>query len=95
MNSVRKLPFSHPWSVSHPASQSVRQAPLLTCSTRLQDTVGDFKARLADVIGVAANKQKLAREGVGFLRDEFSLAYYNVSPDVVLALGTKTRGGRK
>jgi splicing factor 3A subunit 1 len=60
-----------------------------------QDTVGDFKARLADVIGVAANKQKLAREGVGFLRDEFTLAYYNVSPEVVLALGTKTRGGRK
>lgn len=61
----------------------------------LRDTVGHFKSRLADVLDLPANKQKLNREGVGFLRDELTLAHYNVGPDVVLTLGTKARGGRK
>lgn len=54
--------------------------------------MGHFKARLADVLDLPANKQKLNREGVGFLLDHFSLAHYNVSPDVTLTLSTKTRG---
>ncbi len=61
----------------------------------LADSVGDFKGRLADVLQVAANKLKLQREEVGFLRDELSLAHYNVSPEVLLLLGMKERGGRK
>jgi splicing factor 3A subunit 1 len=47
------------------------------------------------VLELPANKQKLSRDHVGFLRDEFSLAHYNVGPDTVLTLGTKARGGRK
>lgn len=54
--------------------------------------IGHFKSRLADVLDLPANKQKLNREGVGFLRDELTLAHYNVAPDVILTLGTKTRG---
>ncbi|CAD7697669.1 unnamed protein product [Ostreobium quekettii] len=61
----------------------------------LRDTVGQFKARLATVLGLPANKQKLGRDGVGFLMDEFSLAHYNVSARVVLNLDVKMRGGRK
>lgn len=61
----------------------------------LQDSVGHLKSRLEGVIGLAVNKQKLQRDGVGFLTDGLSLAHYNVSPDVVLVLGTKTRGGKK
>jgi splicing factor 3A subunit 1 len=61
----------------------------------LSDTVGALKARLAEVLDLAANKQKLARDGVGFLKDEFTLAYYNASPDVVLTLGLKERGGKR
>lgn len=61
----------------------------------LRDTVGHLKSRLEGVTGVAVNKQKLNREGVGFLRDDLTLAHYNISPDVVLLLGTKDRGGRK
>ena len=34
----------------------------------------------AGVLQLAANKQQLSREGVGFLRNELSLAHYNVSP---------------
>ncbi|KAL3138387.1 hypothetical protein ABBQ32_006189 [Trebouxia sp. C0010 RCD-2024] len=61
----------------------------------LQDTVGELKSRLADVVGIAANKQKIGRDQLGFLRDELTLAHYNVSPDIQLTLGVKERGGRK
>jgi len=61
----------------------------------LMDTVGRVKARVADAISLPANKQKLSREGVGFLKDEFSLAHYNVSEDIILTLGIRERGRRK
>jgi splicing factor 3A subunit 1 len=32
---------------------------------------------------------------VGFLRDELSLAHYNVGPEVTLVLSMRERGGRK
>lgn len=68
---------------------------LLVEVASLTDMIGHLKSRLAGELGLPANKQKLAREGVGFLKDEFSLAHYNVSEDVVLTLGVKERGGRK
>lgn len=61
----------------------------------LKDSVGHLKSRLANTLDLAANKQTLNREGVGFLRDELSLAHYNIGPDIVLTLGTRQRGGRK
>ncbi|MEW5307630.1 MAG: hypothetical protein WDW36_010009 [Sanguina aurantia] len=61
----------------------------------LKDSVADFKQRLAGVLDLAANKQNLSRDGIGFLRNELSLAHYNVSPDIVLVLGVRERGGRK
>ena len=60
-----------------------------------QDPAAHLKERLASVLGLAANKQRLTREGCGFMRDEFTLAFYNVAPDVVLVLSTKERGGKK
>lgn len=57
--------------------------------------MGFLKERLAGVLGLAANKQRLVREPCGVMKDEFSLAFYNVAPDVILQLGTKERGGRK
>jgi splicing factor 3A subunit 1 len=71
---------------------SKHPAPLLLS---LQDTAGHLKERLASVLGLPANKQRLTREGCGFMRDEFTLAFYNVSPEVVLNLSTKERGGKK
>jgi splicing factor 3A subunit 1 len=50
---------------------------------------------LCQVLNIPANKQKISRDNVGFMRDEFSLAFYNVGPDVQLLLGVKERGGRK
>ena len=53
------------------------------------------QARLADVLQLAANKQQLSRDGVGFLRNELSLAHYNVGPTTQLSLSTRGRGGRR
>uniref|UniRef100_A0A061QIM6 Splicing factor 3A subunit 1 n=1 Tax=Tetraselmis sp. GSL018 TaxID=582737 RepID=A0A061QIM6_9CHLO len=61
----------------------------------LSETVGDLKARLAGVIGLGANKQKLTRDEVGVMRDNLSLAHYNVLEDVQLTLGIKERGRGK
>jgi splicing factor 3A subunit 1 len=58
----------------------------------LTDTVGELKARIQDTIKLAPNKQRLAREGVGFMRDELSLAHYNVDADTTLTLSLRTRG---
>lgn len=103
----RCAPAVHP-PQAHPGTSKVRvQCPVLEGNPNvtgqllevevasLADAVGLFKERLADVLDVPASKQKLARDGVGFLKDEYSLAHYNVGPDVVLTLGTKERGGRK
>ena len=57
--------------------------------------MAQLKARIADAVSLPANKQKLNREGVGFLADGLSLAHYNVGPGTVLTLGAKARGGRK
>lgn len=61
----------------------------------LTDSVGDIKARLADVLKLAANKQRISRDGVGVLRDENTLAFYNVGPETMLSLAVRERGGRK
>lgn len=61
----------------------------------LQDTIGELKGRLAEVVGLAANRQKIEREQVGFCQDQLTLAHYNVSPDIQLQLAIKERGGRK
>ncbi len=53
--------------------------------------MGALKERLSSVVALPPGKQKLARDGVGFLRDEPSLAHYNVGPEVVLTLGLKER----
>ena len=45
------------------------------------------------VLGIAANKFQLTREGVGFLKDPFTLSFYNVSADTTLSV--RERGGRK
>lgn len=56
--------------------------------------VGALKQRLAGVLQLAANKQQLSRDGVGFLRNELSLAHYNVGPSTQLTLSTRSRGRR-
>ena len=60
----------------------------------LATSIGDLKQRLADVLGLPANKQLLSREHIKNLKDMDTLAFYNVSPDVDLQLSVRRRGGR-
>lgn len=60
----------------------------------LSETVGILKEKIAGEIQLPANKQKLSGKP-GFLKDNMSLAYYNVGAGETLALSLRERGGRK
>ncbi|PIN24281.1 Splicing factor 3a, subunit 1 [Handroanthus impetiginosus] len=60
----------------------------------LSETVGSLKEKIAGEIQLPANKQKLSGKA-GFLKDNLSLAYYNVVPGDALSLSLRERGGRK
>ncbi|KAG5556915.1 hypothetical protein RHGRI_007226 [Rhododendron griersonianum] len=60
----------------------------------LSETVGSLKEKIAGEIQLPSNKQKLSGKA-GFLKDNLSLAYYNVAEGETLALSLRERGGRK
>lgn len=60
----------------------------------LSETVGSLKEKIAAEIQLPANKQKLSGKP-GFLKDNLSLAYYNVGGGETLTLSLRERGGRK
>lgn len=60
----------------------------------LSETVGSLKEKIAGEIQLPSNKQKLSGKA-GFLKDNLSLAYYNVAEGEGLALSLRERGGRK
>nr|GMC64792.1 probable splicing factor 3A subunit 1 [Ipomoea batatas]GMC71220.1 probable splicing factor 3A subunit 1 [Ipomoea batatas] len=60
----------------------------------LSETVGSLKEKISGEIQLPANKQKLSGKA-GFLKDNLSLAYYNVAPGETLNLSLRERGGRK
>ncbi|GMH26050.1 hypothetical protein Nepgr_027893 [Nepenthes gracilis] len=60
----------------------------------LSETVGSLKEKISGEIQLPANKQKLSGKA-GFLKDNLSLAYYNVGGGETLTLSLRERGGRK
>lgn len=60
----------------------------------LSETVGSLKEKISGEIQLPANKQKLSGKA-GFLKDNMSLAYYNVTTGETLTLSLRERGGRK
>ncbi|XP_050377787.1 probable splicing factor 3A subunit 1 [Argentina anserina] len=60
----------------------------------LSETVGSLKERISGEIKLPANKQKLSGN-LGFLKDNLSLAYYNIGVAQTLSLSVRERGGRK
>ncbi|KAF7827701.1 putative splicing factor 3A subunit 1 [Senna tora] len=60
----------------------------------LSETVGSLKEKIAGETQLPANKQKLSGKP-GFLKDNMSLAYYNVGGGEALTLTLRERGGRK
>ncbi|GAB4850664.1 hypothetical protein Ancab_029975 [Ancistrocladus abbreviatus] len=60
----------------------------------LSETVGSLKEKISGEIQLPANKQKLSGKA-GFLKDNLSLAYYNMGSGETLSLSLRERGGRK
>ncbi|KAK1393656.1 putative splicing factor 3A subunit 1 [Heracleum sosnowskyi] len=60
----------------------------------LSETISTLKEKIAGEIQLPSNKQKLSGKA-GFLKDNLSLAYYNVAGGGTLSLSLRERGGRK
>ncbi|CAN6885400.1 hypothetical protein Bca4012_070566 [Brassica carinata] len=60
----------------------------------LSENVGSLKEKIAGETQIPANKQKLSGKA-GFLKDNMSLAHYNVGAGEILTLSLRERGGRK
>ncbi|KAK9677167.1 hypothetical protein RND81_11G125200 [Saponaria officinalis] len=60
----------------------------------LSETVGSLKEKISAEIQLPANKQKLSGKA-GFLKDNLTLAYYNIGNGESLTLSLRERGGRK
>lgn len=58
------------------------------------ETVGSLKEKISGEIQLPANKQKLSGKA-GFLKDNLTLAYYNIGDGECLSLSMRERGGRK
>ncbi|KAK2080512.1 hypothetical protein QBZ16_000365 [Prototheca wickerhamii] len=75
--------------------ETLRGQTLSVAVPNLGITVLALKERLVEQVKVPANKQRISADGLGFLRDELSLAHYNVPREEALTLSIKERGGRR
>jgi len=71
--------------------------PRVTVELPLTDTSAAVKSKLASmgIESIPINKMKLHTEPVGFFKDRFSLAYYNLTDGVELNLSVRNRAGVK
>ncbi|OIT06962.1 PREDICTED: probable splicing factor 3A subunit 1 [Nicotiana attenuata] len=60
----------------------------------LSETIASLKEKISGEVQLPANKQKLSGKA-GFLKDNLSLAYYNIASGETLSLSLRERGGRK
>ena len=87
------------WLAAHPGAATLKvkfnDEVLDIQVENLSLSVKVLKQLLSPKVGLAANKQKLQVDPIGFLKDNLSLAHYNLSEDSILSVGAKERGGRK
>ncbi|CAO2174076.1 unnamed protein product [Urochloa humidicola] len=81
-------------SVPNLGEGSLRGQVLAISVQSLSDTIGSLKEQIAGELQLPANKQKLSMR-TSFLKDNLTLAYYNVGPGVVINLTMRERGGRR
>lgn len=67
---------------------------MATISVPLRETFSALKSRIQELTGMPPGKQKLVYDGI-FVKDNNSLAFYNVVTNGVVQLQLKERGGRK
>lgn len=76
------------------AKWNLAAGQILTVTVSGADKMNDVKQKLQDQYGMPINKQKIQMEDV-VLTNNNSVAYYNLTAQSPLYLGSKTRGGRK
>eukprot|EP00931_Biecheleriopsis_adriatica_P020421 TRINITY_DN13652_c0_g1_i3.p1 TRINITY_DN13652_c0_g1~~TRINITY_DN13652_c0_g1_i3.p1 ORF type:complete len:465 (-),score=116.28 TRINITY_DN13652_c0_g1_i3:103-1437(-) len=71
--------------------------PSVTLELPLTETCAAVKAKLVamGVRSIPANRMKLHTEPVGFLKERFTFAFYNLEAGVTLVLSQRKRGGAK
>ena len=69
---------------------------MLNLTVPLTMTVALLKEQLSQQLGgMPISKQKLRVDGpAGFLKDNMTLAAYNIAPNTLIQLTSKERGGR-
>mmetsp|Transcript_17190 Transcript_17190/g.23837 ORF Transcript_17190/g.23837 Transcript_17190/m.23837 type:complete len:701 (+) Transcript_17190:888-2990(+) len=96
------------WLQKYPSPVSIRvvcpsgkdewnlKGQTLTLDVSLSVTVSGLKKILKEShIGVPPNKQKIRSDKLGFLKDNQSLASYNIGEGATLEVGVKERGGKR
>jgi splicing factor 3A subunit 1 len=68
---------------------------LINVDLKLTDSLATLKEKLKTIADLPPNKQNLLVSGLGFLRDQNSVAFYNFLSGVVVQLTVKERGGKK
>lgn len=79
----------------HPNKDWELRGQEIEMSAPLKSTVSKLKNVMTKYTKLPANKQKLQMEKVGFLKDQMTLACYNVGDGTLISLEVKERGGRK
>jgi len=71
--------------------------PMVTMELPLTETSSAVKVKLTamGITSIPVHKMKLLNENVGFLKDRFTLAYYNLMGGAALELQKRGRGGAK
>lgn len=64
-------------------------------SVDLYTTINDLKEIVKEKINVAPNKQRFILDGIGFLKDTQTLAYYNLANNAEITLAVKDRKKKK
>ncbi|KAF2075342.1 hypothetical protein CYY_003371 [Polysphondylium violaceum] len=64
-------------------------------TVQLVDLIQTLKEKIKDATGMAPNKQKLKTAGISVLKDQCTVAFYNLKSGSTVSVGLKERGGRK
>jgi len=59
------------------------------------EKITELKKMIAKELGLPVSKQQLSAPELGFIKDTFTLAQYNIGSGAVLALSLRERGGKR
>jgi splicing factor 3A subunit 1 len=67
----------------------------LKISVAIRDSISSLKEKIKDECGLAPPKQNLIIDGLGFLKNDKTVAFYNLRPGQQIILSVKERGKKR